>query len=111
MGFVPDVVAIDIFLTPEARKRLSGRSNMQLLEGDGRRMLPDALGKYPGRVAAVFIDGPKGELAIRLALALREHPQVAFVAMHDMAPYRKELQKLGAFFFSDEPWYTAAYGH
>jgi len=61
--------------------------------------------------SAVFIDGPKGELAIRLALSLRQHPQVAFVALHDMGPYRTQLKELGAFFFSDEPWYVAAYGH
>jgi len=74
-------------------------------------LLPALLDEHASRKTAIFIDGPKGELAIRLALSLRERPQVAFVAMHDMAPYRQELRKFGAFFFTDEPWFQEAYGH
>lgn len=110
--FAKDVVAVDIFVQPEASARLAPRRNVRLLGGDGRVLLPRVLDEQRGRRAAVFIDGPKGELAIRLALALlREHPQVAFVALHDMGPYREELLALGAFFFSDEAWFQAAYGH
>mmetsp|Transcript_158419 Transcript_158419/g.280903 ORF Transcript_158419/g.280903 Transcript_158419/m.280903 type:complete len:297 (+) Transcript_158419:2-892(+) len=108
---VQDVIATDIFLAPEAKSRLQKRRNVQLLEGDGRRLLPALLDEHASRKTAIFIDGPKGELAIRLALSLRERPQVAFVAMHDMAPYRQELRKFGAFFFTDEPWFQEAYGH
>eukprot|EP00933_Yihiella_yeosuensis_P055168 TRINITY_DN53868_c0_g1_i1.p1 TRINITY_DN53868_c0_g1~~TRINITY_DN53868_c0_g1_i1.p1 ORF type:complete len:404 (+),score=65.74 TRINITY_DN53868_c0_g1_i1:43-1212(+) len=109
--FVKDVYAIDVFIRKEAEDRLRKRPNVQLEEGDGHKLLPEILAKNPGRKAAVFIDGPKGELAIRLAMTLRGHPQVAFVAMHDMEPYRGELTKLGAFFYSDETWYQEAYGH
>ncbi|CAE8591517.1 unnamed protein product [Polarella glacialis] len=109
--FAKDVAAVDIFIPPEAEKRLQQRPNVQLEVGDGRTVLPMLLEQHAGRRAAVFIDGPKGELAIRLALSLVEHPQVAFVAMHDMEPYRGELQRLGACFFSDEAWFQAAYGH
>lgn len=106
-----DVVATDIFVPPEAEARLGRRSNVRVLVGDGRRLLPELLERAPSRRTAVFIDGPKGELAIRLALALREYPQVAFVAIHDMAPYRAELLRLGAFFFSDDPWFQDLYGY
>eukprot|EP00928_Gymnodinium_smaydae_P022810 TRINITY_DN19039_c0_g1_i1.p1 TRINITY_DN19039_c0_g1~~TRINITY_DN19039_c0_g1_i1.p1 ORF type:complete len:391 (+),score=101.49 TRINITY_DN19039_c0_g1_i1:50-1174(+) len=106
-----DVLAMDIFLAPEAKARLGRRSNVRLLEGDGRELLPELLAQQRHRRVAVFIDGPKGELAIRLGLELRKLPQVAFVAMHDMAPYRQQLRSHGAFFFSDETWFQEAYGH
>ncbi|CAE7650287.1 unnamed protein product [Symbiodinium necroappetens] len=108
--FAKEVAAVDIFLTPEAEERLQRRSNVELHTGDGRTLLPQLLSR-PGRRAAVFIDGPKGELAIHLALSLIKLPQVAFVAMHDMEPYKRRLRELGAFFFSDEPWFKEAYGH
>jgi len=44
-------------------------------------------------------------------LKLREYSQVAFVAIHDMEPYKPALRNHGAYFFSDEPWYQKAYGH
>lgn len=113
--FAKEVVAVDLFPSAEvleaAQQRLRSRANVQLLQGNGKVLLPQLLDERPQRRAAVFIDGPKGELAIRLALKLREHPQVAFVAMHDMGPYRASLQGHGAFFFSDEPWFQEAYGH
>jgi len=109
--FAREVIAMDIFVPPEAERRLQARPNVKLLTGDGRKLLPQLLDAHPSRTVAIFIDGPKGELAIRLALSLRTYPQVAFVAMHDMAPYRQELIRLGAFFFSDTPWFQATYGH
>eukprot|EP00927_Polykrikos_kofoidii_P033660 TRINITY_DN28489_c0_g1_i1.p1 TRINITY_DN28489_c0_g1~~TRINITY_DN28489_c0_g1_i1.p1 ORF type:complete len:446 (+),score=60.56 TRINITY_DN28489_c0_g1_i1:129-1466(+) len=109
---VRDVVAMDIFVPSEAEARLGRRQNVQVLTGDGRQLLSQVLQQHVHRKTAVFIDGPKGELAIRLGLdLLRRHEQLAFVAIHDMAPYRGELIKYGAFFFTDEPWYQAAYGH
>ncbi|CAJ1355475.1 unnamed protein product [Effrenium voratum] len=107
--FAQKVAAVDIFLAPEAEARLQKRKNVRLYTGDGRSLLPELLAET--RKAAVFIDGPKGELAIHLALSLQKLPQVAFVAMHDMGPYRRELKRLGAFFFSDEEWFQATYGH
>lgn len=109
--FAKDVEAVDIFIPPEAESRLQQRSNVHVHTGDGRRLLPELLSQRKGRKAAIFIDGPKGELAIHLALSLRKLPGVAFVAMHDMEPYRSELTRLGAFFFSDEAWFQEAYGH
>merc|ERR1712187_672925 len=104
---------MDIFISPEAKARLNKRGNVRLLTGNGHQLLPQVLEEKPIRRTAVFIDGPKGELAIRLAAALlRDHAHVAFVAIHDMGPYKTELvSKFGAFFFSDEPWFQAAYGH
>jgi len=109
--FAKQVIAVDIFVPPEAEERLARRPNVQLHTGDGRTLLPALLKERPSERVGVFIDGPKGELAIHLALSLRTIPQVAFVAMHDMEPYREELIKLGAFFFSDESWFQEAYGH
>jgi len=106
-----EVAGVDIFLTEEAKARLAKRPNVRLMEGDGRVLLPQLLDERPDQRVAVFIDGPKGELAIHLALSLRELPQVAFVAIHDMEPYRQELSKFGAFFFSDETWFQEEYGY
>jgi len=115
--FAKDVVAIDLFPAPEifevAKQRLKHRTNVRIIQGNGKVVLPQVLDAAgPERRAAVFIDGPKGELAIRLASTLRKHPKVAFVAMHDMAPYRSALrEEFGAYFFSDEAWFQKAYGH
>ena len=35
--------------------------------------------------ALVFVDGPKGSLGLKLALAALPHPRVAMVALHDVA--------------------------
>jgi len=109
--FADEVVGIDAFVTDEAKERLRIRPNVRLLGGDGRVLLPQLLEEHSGRRVAVFIDGPKGELAIRLAMTLQRLPQVAFVAIHDMTPYRSELTRLGGFFFSDESWFQTLYGH
>lgn len=107
--FAKEVAAVDISLTQEAEQVAERHPNVKLYTGDGQTLLPQLL-RQSAR-AAVFIDGPKGELAIRLALSLCELPQVAFVAIHDMGPYKRELRRLGAFFFSDEDWFQAASGH
>uniref|UniRef100_A0A7S4V9N6 Catechol O-methyltransferase n=1 Tax=Alexandrium monilatum TaxID=311494 RepID=A0A7S4V9N6_9DINO len=113
--FAEEVVAVDLFPGAEvleaARQRLRRRANVRLVRGDGKAELPRLLEERSGARVAVFIDGPKGELAIRLALKLRGYPQVAFVAMHDMAPYRGALRAHGAYFFTDEPWFQREYGH
>lgn len=109
--FVQDVIGIDIFISAQAEARLAPHSHVRLLAGDGRVLLPRLLEEQPSRRVAVFIDGPKGELAIHLAMRVKSHPQVAFVAMHDMAPYRQELIRMGAVFFTDEAWFQDAYGH
>lgn len=113
--FVGEVLAVDLFphepVLQAAQLRLSSRNNAKVMRGNGKTVLPQLIEQRPQQRIAVFIDGPKGELAIRLALKLREYPQVAFVAMHDMGPYKSALRGYGAFFFSDEPWFQASYGH
>jgi len=113
--YVRKVVAVDLFPSDEvmhaANARLQPRRNARVVRGNGKMVLPQLLEERPGLRTAIFIDGPKGELAIHLALRLRQYPQVAFVAIHDMAPYRASLMQHGAFFFSDEPWFQAKYGH
>ncbi|CAK9069223.1 Hypothetical protein SCF082_LOCUS34708 [Durusdinium trenchii] len=108
--FAKEVAAIDLAISVEAESRLRPRRNVKLYAG-GRAEMPALLSERPERHAAVFVDGPKGELAIHLALSLCERPEVAFVAIHDMGPYKRELKRLGAFFFSDEEWFQATYGH
>eukprot|EP00812_Abedinium_dasypus_P011016 NODE_459_length_1546_cov_848.672032.p1 GENE.NODE_459_length_1546_cov_848.672032~~NODE_459_length_1546_cov_848.672032.p1 ORF type:complete len:456 (+),score=80.99 NODE_459_length_1546_cov_848.672032:197-1369(+) len=105
------VVGIDVFVRPEAEERLAQRRNVRLLQGEGRELLPALLDEAPSERTAIFLDGPKGELAIRFALQLSSRPQVAFVAVHDMMPYRHSVLELGAFFLTDEPWFQEAYGH
>jgi hypothetical protein len=61
---------------------------MQLLKGDAHAILGPLLsGLPPDARVGVFIDGPKQGPALFLGLGcLRHHPQVAFVALHDVTP-------------------------
>ncbi|CAK8996653.1 unnamed protein product [Durusdinium trenchii] len=74
--FAKEVAAIDLAISVEAESRLRPRRNVKLYAGDGQALLPALLSERPERHAAVFVDGPKGELAIHLALSLCERPEV-----------------------------------
>ena len=80
-----------------------------LHEGDGARILHALAGGSSAEDRfAVFIDGPKGEMAIRLARGLLRLPAVAFVAIHDMRVWKGALP--GAVFFSDDDAFINRYG-
>lgn len=85
----------------EAKQRLAKRSNVVLLYGDARKLLPQLV--EPGDV--VLIDGPKAFRAIRLALRLLASGKVQHVFVHDVTTETPERRFVARHFpearFSD----------
>jgi hypothetical protein len=115
------IKSIDVSIRPEAKRALAPYPHVELLEGDSRQLLPDLLVRGSGRSTAVFIDGPKGRAAVRLALRALDHPDVRFVAIHDLHRTRYDgtgpsrgrslmdsihLVRL----YTDEGWFVERYG-
>lgn len=112
-----DIVAIDWKITNEARARLSGYG-VSLVEGDATEILLPEIAQRPNRRVGVFIDGPKGEKAVALAMDCMKLPQVAFVGVHDMArlllgePHKARAimeEWDGPKWFTDAQWFVEAY--
>eukprot|EP00392_Amoebophrya_sp_AT5.2_P015591 g15804.t1 len=59
---------------------------VQLLEGDAYELLPRVLDQLPNEAVCLFIDGPKGAVAVRWAEALLEEYEntVKLIGFHDM---------------------------
>lgn len=117
-----DILAIDAVIRNGARKRLSYLPNVKLLAGDGVSVLPSTVNTQVNkkRNVGVFIDGPKGEVAVNLAKKLIVQDNVKFVAVHDchklsfgLTNYtRTALEKYeGDKFFSDSPLFVEKYGY
>lgn len=111
--------SIDIEVRDEARRRLATHSNVTLHEGDSRSRMLELLGDDAARVG-VFIDGPKGRAAVRMAIDALNRPAVAFVAIHDMNRTRADGKRRarGRELFdavmplrltTDEDWFVEAY--
>ena len=110
-----DITSIDHKNDDDAKyaaRKLLAYKNVNLVQGDGRNHLLDAIGEDP---CAVLIDGPKGENAITLAQFLLERDDVLAVAMHDFYrphPHRKLVEELFPnAFFSDEEDFVREYRH
>jgi predicted O-methyltransferase YrrM len=85
-----------------AEAKLKPCSNVELLYGDSRKILPQRLQSND----AVLIDGPKGFRALKLALQLLRSGKPCAVFVHDFpssAPWRKFVERNwpGAFFGDD----------
>jgi len=108
-----EVLAMDLNVQSEARSRLSKYKNVEVIQGDGSVMIPQAL-ERSNRSTAVFIDGPKGEFALRLAERVLKRPNVKFVALHDMRPWKATLRsgqlQMQCFFITDEEWFLRDFG-
>ena len=88
---------------PAAEAKLKNESNVQLLYGDSREILPERLQNGD----AVLIDGPKDFRALRLALDLLRTEKPCAVFVHDFparSPQRKFVERnFAAAFFGDDP--------
>lgn len=79
----------------ETHARLKPFSNIRALLGDSFSLFPELIKKHSGRRIGLFIDGPKGHLAIRLCEAsMKLSADVKFCMFHDVAP--KASGKSGA---------------
>jgi predicted O-methyltransferase YrrM len=88
---------------PAAEAKLKNQSNVDLLYGDSRQILPERLQTGD----AVLIDGPKDFRALRLAIDLVHTGKPCVVFVHDFpanSPQRKFVERnwFGAW-FGDDP--------
>jgi hypothetical protein len=88
---------------PAAEAKLKTESNVDLLYGDSRQILPDRLENGD----AVLIDGPKDFRALKLAVDLLRTGKPCVVFVHDFppnSPQRKFVERnFPAAFFGDDP--------
>lgn len=96
---------------PVAEARLKNFSNVRLLFGDSKRMLPQLA--QAGDV--VLIDGPKGFSGLRLALKLLRRGRAALVFVHDCprgSPERIFLDRyIPGVFYSDDAEFVKTYSY
>ena len=88
---------------PAAAAKLKNESNVDLLYGDSREILPNRLENGD----AVLIDGPKDFRAIKLAVDFLRTEKPCAVFVHDFPPHspqRKFVERnFPAAFFGDDP--------
>jgi len=91
---------------PAAEAKLKGESNVDLLYGDSREVLPKRLQTSD----AVLIDGPKDFRALRLAVDLLRTGKPCAAFIHDLppdSPQRKFVERnFPNAFFGDDPLFT-----
>ena len=63
--------------------RLSYLNNVSCVVGDSNKELPKLIESFKEETIAIFIDGPKGHSARKLAYKCNEYDNVAFSACHD----------------------------
>jgi len=98
----------------ETKNRLSKYQDIHFIIGDSFIEIPKLLNSLTNKVA-VFIDGPKGQKAIKLAnLILKSN--VEFIGVHDTCvPSPNRYHDLSVFkniiFYTDEDWFYNKYGY
>ena len=113
------IKATDIKIRKEAKIRLKDY-NIELIEGDSRNIFPELLMKYRDKRIGIFIDGPKGNYAVKLAKKCLIFDNVAFVGIHDMhktnidgiTPLRERVAMdnlKNMKFYTDELWFVKRY--
>lgn len=109
------VAAFDKKVRKEAVDCLRGYHNVSLKEGDGIILAADFIrSRSNDHRCGVFIDGPKGEDAVRLAKECLQYPAARFVAVHDCYrnhKARKLMEEAGAVFFTDAEWFENEYSY
>jgi len=76
-----------------ASKRLKQYENVKLIKGDSLIKIPEILDAFKGDKIGVFIDGPKGLIAVQMAHALYlNEERVKFICIHDIK-YGSQEQK------------------
>ena len=100
------IIAIDTFNEyldsyDYATKRLSKYKNVKLIKGDSLEKIPEVLNAFQGNKIGVFIDGPKGMMAVEMAhyLYLNED-KIKFICIHDIKYGSFEQQHCSSLFDS-----------
>ena len=65
------------------KQRLSYLDNVKCIVADSIKKLPNLIESYQNETIAIFIDGPKGKSAIKLAYRCNDYDNVVFCALHD----------------------------
>lgn len=86
------------------QNRLSYLDNVSCIIANSHTKLPDLIKKYSDEVIAVFIDGPKGNQAKKLALSCNEYSNVVFSGCHDQM-----VQENGSFSPNLDPEFCKKY--
>tara|TARA_R100000808_G_scaffold7892_1_gene22644 strand:+ start:3082 stop:3777 length:696 start_codon:yes stop_codon:yes gene_type:complete len=107
------IVGIDTFTCYDdsyvyAKNRLAKYKNVLLIKGDSFDKLPGILNTFTGNKIGIFIDGPKGEMAIDMSRQLYEGDhRIKFICIHDLCHGTPEAEKCARIFddiiFTDEP--------
>jgi hypothetical protein len=80
------VTTIDLFYRKDTVVKLYELGNVNYIIGDGITVLPNLVSLTTGKNCAVFIDGPKGVSAVKLAIYLYKYENVKLIGIHDMNP-------------------------
>lgn len=109
--FFPNKKFYSIDTSNEVTKDFSRYNNLELVTGDSTQII----GNYIKEDCAVFIDGPKGEKALKLAKILLCNETVKVVFIHDLyspSPERKVAEKaFENIIFSDDEKFVSKFSY
>lgn len=110
------IISVELERGPDAEfaeRRLAPFPHVELLYGDGTRVIPERLRAMPDARVAILLDGPKGMPAVRfLDAVLPEHENVVAAFLHDTRPGTPQRAALEdesrrVFFTNDEEYVRA----
>ena len=111
------IKAFDHKLKIATKNRLSHLKNISMESGNSVAVVPEVVRNNKDKKIGIFIDGPKGVVALKLAEECYKYDNVAFVAIHDLSialglrdACNAMIIRIGAkSFFSDEGWFVNTY--
>lgn len=81
------IISIDLVEddnTIHAQKKLEKFADVELIYGDGTKIIPQLVKKFKNKKVAVLLDGPKGKLAVDLMDFISTNENFYFGAIHDV---------------------------
>jgi hypothetical protein len=95
------------------KSRLARYKNVTCLNADSIFVMPKLISQNPDKSIALFLDGPKGLKAMRLAQRCFAFPNVKFVGIHDQCKesYHQLDRWDKTFFYTDSHWFIARYSY
>jgi hypothetical protein len=111
------ILASDLKWPSPQRRKVLQDLGVHLFQQDTTRIMCASLASRKHSRIGVFIDGPKGEAAVKLAVECMAFDCVKFVGVHDLSQKlnRTERQLFDAVpllkWYTDEGWFVDNYGH